>query len=104
MVPPRHQLQRKRQKKVDDYSQKLIDNFKLLNVNPSPQLTDQENHSIATSFGYSSQDKYIETNTRIILNNVLKSWNENKSIAHPSTCTLTQAETVALKIYSIEIK
>ena len=54
MVPPHHQLQRKRQKKVDDYSQKSIDNFKLVIVNPSPKLTDQEKRSIATSFGYSS--------------------------------------------------
>ena len=55
-------------------------------------------------FGSSSQDQCMETNTKIILTNVLKRWNENKSISHPSTCALTPAENVALKIYSIEIK
>ena len=75
MVPPRHQLQRKRQKKIDDYSQKSIDNFKIIIVNPLPKLTDQENHSIVTPFGSSYQDQYIETKTKIILTHVLKRWN-----------------------------
>ena len=35
---------------------------------------------------------------------VLMRWKEDNSIAHTSTCTLIAAETVALKIYSIEIK
>ena len=39
MVSPCHQIQRKRHKNVHDYSQKLIDNFKLIVVNPSPKLT-----------------------------------------------------------------
>ena len=37
MVTPRHHLQRKRQKKMDDYSHKSIDDFKLIIVNPSPK-------------------------------------------------------------------
>ena len=103
-VPPRHHLQRKLQKKVDDYSQKSIDNFKLIIVNPSPKLTDQEKRSVATSFGSTSQYQFIETNTKRILTHVLKRWNENKYIANPSICVLTPAETVAMKIYSIELK
>ena len=55
-------------------------------------------------FGYSSQDQCIENNTNIILTHVLNSWNENQSIAHPSTCALYPAETVASKIYSITLK
>ena len=104
MVSPRHQLQRKRQKKVHDYYKKLIDNLKIIIVYPSPKLTDQEKRSIATSFGYSSQYQCIETNTKRILTHVLKRWNENKSIAHPSICALTPAENVAMKICSIELK
>ena len=76
MATPYHQLQRKQQKKVHYYSQKSIDGFKLIIVNPSPKLTDQEDSSIATSFGYSSQDKCIETSTKRILTHVLKRWNE----------------------------
>ena len=56
------------------------------------------------SFDSSSQEKCVETNTKRILTRVLNSWNEQNSIAHPSTCVLDPAETVALKIYSIELK
>ena len=71
--------------KVHDYSQKSIDAFKLIFVNPPPNLTDQGNCSIATSFESSSQDKIIENNTKIILTHVLKRCNENRLGAHPST-------------------
>ena len=73
-------------------------------MNPSPNLTDQEKHSIVTAFGSSYQDQGIKTNKRIILNHVLKRWNEKKSSVLPSISALTSAETVALKIYSIELK
>ena len=56
------------------------------------------------SFGSYSQDQWFETNTKIILTHFIKDWNENKFIAHPSTCELSQAETVALKIHLIELK
>ena len=104
MVTLRHQLQRKRQKKVHDYSQKSIDDFNLIIVNPSSKLTDQENESVMNYFGSSSQDQFIETNTKIIMNHVLRRSNEDKSIAHPSTCALNPAETIAMNIYSIELK
>ena len=73
-------------------------------MNPSPKLTDQEKHNIGTSLGYSSQDQCVETNTKIIITHVLKRWNEHKSIAHPITCALTPAETLAQKIYPFELK
>ena len=73
-------------------------------MNPSPKLTDKEKRIVATSFGYSSQDQCIETNTKRILNHVLKHWNEKKSIVHPSKFALSPAKTVALKIYSIELR
>ena len=73
-------------------------------MNPSPKLTDQEKKHVRNSFDGSSQDQYIETNTKIILTHVLNSWNENKSSVHPSTCELTPDETVALNIYSIDLK
>ena len=72
MVSPRHYLQRKRQKKVHDYSQKSMDNFRLSIVNTSPKLTDQEKRSIATSFESPSRAQCIETNTEIILTHFLK--------------------------------
>ena len=75
MVPHRHHLQSKRQKNVHDYSHKSIDDFKLIIVNPSPKLTNQENRSIETSFGSSSQYQCIETNTKRILTHVLNIWN-----------------------------
>ena len=38
------------------------------------------------------------------MNNILKSWNGNKSSSHPITYELTTAEIVALKFYYIELK
>ena len=73
-------------------------------MNPSLKVTDKEKRSIATSFGSSSQDQGIENNAKIILTHILIRWNENKSSAHPSTCGFTSAETVAMKIYYIELK
>ena len=73
-------------------------------MNTSLKLTDQENSSVINSFGYYSQDQWFETNTKRILTHVLKHWNENKFIAHPSTCELSPAGNVALKIHSIELK
>ena len=104
MVTPRHQLHRKCQKEVHDYSQKSIDFFKRIIVNPSPKLTDQEKKGVMNYFDSSSQNQFIETNTKRILNRVLRRCNEDKSIAHPSTCAFSTAETAALKIYSIELK
>ena len=68
-------------------------------MTPSPKLTDQENKYVRNSFGASSQYHCIETNSKIILTNVLRLWDGNKSNVHPSTSTLTPYETVALKIY-----
>ena len=50
IVSPYYQLQRKRQKTFYDCSQKSIDDFNLIVVNPSPKLIDQENINIATYF------------------------------------------------------
>ena len=73
-------------------------------MNLSQYLTDQESKSVMNYFHYYSQDQCIETNTKRIMTHVLISWSENNSIAHPSTCAFTPSETVALKIYSIELK
>ena len=104
MVTPRHQLQNKRRKKLNDYAQKSIDGFELFLVTPYPKLTDQEKKHVRNSFNAPSQDQCIETNSKRILTRVLRRWDGNKSNAHPSTSALTPAETVALKIYPIELK
>ena len=104
MVTPRHQIQRKRRKKMNDYSQKSIDDFELVLVTPSPKVTDQEKKCVRNSFDASSQDQCIETNSKRIMTHVLRHWDEIKSNAQPSTSVLTPYETVALKIYSIELK
>ena len=73
-------------------------------MTPSPKLTDQEKKHVRNYFDASSQDQCIETNMKRILTHVLRRWDEKKYNAHPSTCELTPAETLALKIYSIEPK
>ena len=73
-------------------------------MTPSPKLTDQEKKCVRNHFDASSQYQCIEPNSKIIMIHVLRRWDENKSNAHPSTSILTPAKTVALKIYSIELK
>ena len=50
MVTPRHQIQSKRRKKMNDYSQKSIDDFELVLVTSSPKVTDQEKKFVRTIF------------------------------------------------------
>ena len=104
MVTPRHQIQRKRRKKMNYYSQKSIDDFELVLVTPFTKVTDQEKKIVSNCFDVSSQDQSIENTSKRILTHVLRRWKEDKSNAHPSTSVMTPAETVALKIYSIELK
>ena len=89
---------------MNDYSQKSIDDFELVLVTPSPKATDQETKCIRNSFDVSSQDQCIKTTSKRILTHVLRRWDDIKSTAHPSTSATTPAETVAMKIYSIELK
>ena len=46
MVTPCHQIQRKRHTKMNDYSQKSIDDFELVLVTPFPKVTGQENKCV----------------------------------------------------------
>ena len=104
MVTPCHQIQRKRRKIKNDYSQKSIDDFELVLVTPSPKVTYQEKKCVRNYFDVSSQDQFIETTSKRILTHVLRRWDEINSNAHPSTSAMTPAETVALDICSIELK
>ena len=89
---------------MKDYSHKSIDDFELVLVTPSPKVTNQEKKCVRNYFDASSQDQCIETTSKRILTLVLRRWDDIKSTAHPSTSAMTPAETVALKIYSIELK
>ena len=70
----------------------------------SLKVTDQEKKCVGNYFDASYQDKCIETTSKRILTRVLWRWDDIESTAHPSTSAMTPAETVALKIYSIELK
>ena len=80
MVTPRHQLQRKRRKNINNYSQKSINDFELVLVTPSPKLTNHDKKYVRNSLDASSQDQCIETNSKRTLNHVLRRWDENKSM------------------------
>ena len=103
MVTSRHQIQRKRRKKMHDYSQKSIDGFEIVLVTPFPKVTDQEKKSVRNCLDASSQDQSIENTSKRILTHVLSRWDDIESTAHSSTSAMTPAETVAMKIYTIEL-
>ena len=71
MVTPRHQIQRKRRKKMNDYSQKSIDDFELVLVTPSPKVTDQEKKCVGNSFDVLSKDQSIGNTPKRILTHAL---------------------------------
>ena len=73
-------------------------------MTPPPKVTDQEKKFVRNYFDASSQDQCIETNSMRILTHVLRRWDDIESTVHPSTSAMIPAETVALKIYSIELK
>ena len=104
IVSPCHQLQWKKQKNVNDYSQKFIGGFKLIVLNLPPKLTDKVKRTTVTSYRSYSQDQSIENNTKRIMTNPFKRWVGKKSSAHPSAHAITPTEVVSLKVYSIEIK
>ena len=64
-------------------------------------MTDEENYIVATSFVASYRDQVIEMTLRIILDNLLRSWNEDKSSLYPSTHSVDFSEFVLLNILSI---
>ena len=72
-------------------------------MTPFPKVTDQEKKIVRNFFAASSQDQSIENTAKRILDQVLRRWKEDKSNAHPSISAMTPAETVALKIYTIEL-
>ena len=83
MISPRHQLQRKRHKRVHGYSHKSIVDFKLVVVNTPPKLPDKEKRSITTSFFDYFQYQSIEKNTKRILTHILKRFNGKKIKCSP---------------------
>ena len=72
MATPHHQLQRKSRKKMNDYSQKSIDDFELVLVTLSPKVTDQEKKCVRNCFDVSSQDQSIENTSKRILTHILR--------------------------------
>ena len=89
---------------MNDYSHKSIDDFELVLVTPSPKVTNQEKKCVRNSFGILSKDQCIETTSKRLMTHVLRRWDDIKCTAHPSISAITPAETIALKIYSIELK
>ena len=79
------------EQKDHDYSQKSIDDFKLIFSNQPQNLTDQEKRTVETSSGSSYQDQSIKNNTKRIMTHILKSWSENKSGTRPSSHTMPPA-------------
>ena len=59
-----NQLQRKLQKKVHDYSHKLIENFKTIVLNPPPKLTDKKSVVLQLLLGLFLKTKVFKITQR----------------------------------------
>ena len=103
-MSPQNTLQRKIQKRVNDYSNKCSDDLLLIVVNPSPILSAQENQTIESDFEASYHNQISEIKSRRIMTHFLRRWNEYNSSSHPSTNSMTPAEYLALNTLYMELK
>ena len=101
MTEPCHTLQRKRQKNLVNYNNNSHYDLRIIVVSPSLSLTSHEKEVIDTSFGSSYQEKSVEMISKLLLTHLIRCLDENKSISHPKTTSISPPENVALKICSI---
>ena len=99
----KHTHQRKRQKTVD-YRKNLLDDFRLMIVDPHPKLDIDELESLSNCYGHSMKNESNEAIAKMILIYLLKRWDQNKTQSHPSSTVLTSAEHIYLKVCSIVLK
>ena len=73
-------------------------------VYPSPKLDSEESNIISSSFGIPRGNKSNEVMSKVVLNYLLKSWEESKTQSHPRFSDMTPSENISLKIFCIILK
>ena len=71
---PKHTLQRKRQKISVDYRNKSFDDFRLMIVDPTPELDSEESDIISSYFVISRVNQSNKVISKMLLTHILKIW------------------------------
>ena len=69
-----------------------------------PKMTDKEKDIHADYFVIFDLYQYFEINPKIILNHILKGWNEEMFLSHQITTDMTPSDHAVPKVYSINTK
>ena len=80
----KHTLKIKRQKISVDYRNKSFYDFRIIYVDPNPELDSEESNIISSSFGISSENQSNEVISKIVLNHILNHWEQSNTQLHPS--------------------
>ena len=99
----KHTLQRKRQKLVD-YRNNSFDDFRLMIVDPHPELDSDESEFLSNCYIQSMKNQSNGDISKMVLTHILKLWDQNKTHMHPSSTAITSSEHICLKVCSIVLK
>ena len=81
-----------------DYTKKSIYDFRMVDVDTSPTISNEERDILTGSLGSSTKYHYNEVIHKRVLTHLSKSQNENKTPLHPSITVMYLPEFIALKV------
>ena len=73
-------------------------------VDSPPKLDSDEPDFISICYGPSIENQSNEVISKLVLTNILKPWDENKTQLNPSSIARTPAEHISLKVFWIILK
>ena len=63
-------------------------------VDPHPKLDSDESEFLSNGYGQSMKNKLNGDISKMVLNHLLKLWDENKTQSHPSSTAITLVERI----------
>ena len=73
-------------------------------VDPPPKLVSEESNILSSYFGISRRNQSNEAIPKMVLNHLLKRWEESKTQSHPRLSAMTPSEKNYLKVCCIILK
>ena len=69
-----------------------------------PKLNSEESYFLSSWYGTSIENKSNEVISKMVLNHILKRWDESNTQLHPSYISMTPPEHIYLKVCCIILK
>ena len=76
----------------------------LMIVDPPQKLDYEESNILSIYFGISSEKQSNEVISKMVLTNLLKSWEESKNYSNPRSSAMNPSEHISLKLCCIILK